>query len=140
MPSTPQEAFERLVSAVYERRVLPLEGAGVSQGAEYEGAKRYRPTTHDLTRRLARHLCKRAQESEAVRRALEGALGEKFKGKKVMRLALPWLAEQVVQVDDEHSKLCQILKMERFRALRPTPAHRYLVFLAREGPSGRNGV
>ena len=135
MTSTTREAFERVVDAICCKRALPFVGAGVSERSKYEGPKRYRPSTRNLARRLARHLLKHAEESQHARSALEGALGENFKGeKKIMRLGLPWLAQLVLQLDsDEHQALCKILDVRRFCRLRPTAAHRYLAFLAREG-------
>jgi SIR2-like domain len=133
--SPTQAAFERLVDAVLSRRALPFVGAGVSQSAEFTDPSALGPpTTAGLTALLSQELFQRARDSHPARSTLEVALGRSFeKAQDLEALGLSWLAEQFVQLDpDEHLALCRLLKVERFKHLRPTLAHRYLAFLTRE--------
>jgi hypothetical protein len=135
--STAREAFERVVDAILCERALPFVGAGVSREAPYDavGGTATESPSSDLEERLANHLWDLARSSKTTRRFLAGALGRRFRGPQALkRLSLPWLAEQIVQLEgSEHQALCEILDIQRFRNLKPTPAHRYLAFLAREG-------
>jgi SIR2-like domain len=136
MPRSPQEAFERLIAAVRCGRALPFVGAGVSFDSECDGAQA--PRTSDLEDRLARHLYGLYKKCKVTRQALLGALSPDRKSVRsanaFKELGLCWLAQQVAQLEGgEHLELCRILEIERFCRLRPTRAHRYLAFLAREG-------
>jgi hypothetical protein len=131
------EAFERLVDAVLDTRLIPFVGAGLSVTAPYHGGDA-RPTTEDLAQRLAKDLSSRADSCAAVRRNLEGGLGRALGQRPqwqqaVAGLGLPWLAEQVIHLGQKYADLCKIVGIERFLQLGPSPAHRYLAFLAREG-------
>ena len=102
-----QERLDLLVHAVYQRRVVPIIGSGVSANAV--------PASPKLISKL-KDLLKQLD----------------FLPRKGSKLSLPGLAEIAIR-RHSHVRVCRVLGIAEWKDKRPAPAHRYLAMLAADG-------
>lgn len=129
-----QERMGRLVDRLLEGGVVPFLGAGVSNEARCPSHTAFVPTVAYLKSSLQRRM-----RAYIVAQPRPGDLEVRM----VVWLtvlspeppSLTWLAELGAPVWG-HEEVCKELEIEKFAALEPLAAHRYLAFLAREGLIG----
>ncbi len=134
--------FRRLVRIIEEGRGVPFLGAGISNdatlGEDHPSCANWWPTT--------KHLCKLLNES------LEKKLDQGWADERKPPIPIPQPAahspscrenahkkDSLAQLAEMHTwwssagETCKTIRLECFTRLEPTPAHRYLAMLAREG-------
>lgn len=115
-----REKIERLVDRLVEQRVVPFLGAGVSKDATCNNKKV--ANTDNLIRNVSASIQKMQNAKEKNLRCYD------LREKTLDRLCeiYLWLNQ------DMESLVKDVLHIDEFTKLNPTPAHRYIAFLARE--------
>lgn len=133
MTRDPKQKLEMVVDRLFEGRCIPFVGAGISLGARIPGEPDFRPTLDAMRVRLADEFEVRIRgRSKGRFRPLlpPEAGGTHWKGLE----ETPF--DRIADVADwvfGKERLCDALQIERFAALEPLAAHRYIAYLAREG-------
>ncbi|MBF0108898.1 MAG: SIR2 family protein [Magnetococcales bacterium] len=118
MPPETHERFNRLLRRMFEGRVIPFVGAGISLSATCDEDLDFKPTTEFMRRGLCRFLANTVKE---------GSIPYDFQDDRLDQLA------ELVAIFGDKTTACEHAGIHSFAGLRPTPAHRYLACLAREG-------
>ncbi|NKC15554.1 MAG: hypothetical protein GKR94_26165 [Gammaproteobacteria bacterium] len=123
----------RLLERMFEGRLVPFAGAGISLGAQHESRCDFEPSTAAMKRALARALHSMIEASSpAVLDALPEEMADLAKPEAHCKYNLDRLAEAAHWLFGA-AGVCTILAIPAFAELQPRPAHRYLAYLAREG-------
>lgn len=112
VPRTTEERFATFMTAVRERRVVPLLGAGVSAGSV------------DTTAKLMGKLKAALGSADAK---------DRFKAAGAGNGDFARLAEVLAWLDQSAEQICGELQIKSWADIAPTRAHRYLALLACEG-------
>ena len=158
--STVEERFHRLLARLMDGGVVPLLGAGVSRNAKPEKFSGFEPTLKRMKEKLLgasregtflqKHFARRCDNAVSrlfvdtllLRAKKEGGKPPHlhFQGDYYHRpdneISFDRLAEIYGWLQEHgngQAALCQALQIEKFTLLKPTPAHCYLAYLAREG-------
>ncbi len=148
MSNEENDVLNRLINALLEGRVIPFIGAGISVEAEvdheldlkescsdvYQSLNGFSPTIEWMKGQLRGLLCKLLEEGELIATTSIGSvlrrkIDEMERGNDGVSFVelvelLSWYRSQRF--------LCEILRIQAFAHLKPTPAHYYLAWLMRE--------
>ena len=133
LPSSPTAKMQRLVDRLFEGRLLPFLGAGVSLDAKHETDCSFKPRLNDMKEALAKAICERIGNEPT--QCLKDLLPWEIPGNDSQsweQYPFSWLADIGHWLLGPRG-LCEAVGIPKFRGLNPRPAHRYLAYLVREG-------
>lgn len=128
-----REKIERLIDRLVEQKVVPFLGAGISKEAIHEGGIKKLADTGNMIRNVAINIY-RLQRNGNDNQKKMGRWCCESTNHGLISTSLDRLCEMYLwlsQEDVEHL-VKNILLVDKFVNLKPTPAHRYIAFLARE--------
>lgn len=127
-----KEKIERLVDRLVEQRVVPFLGAGASIEAIHKSNNKKIADTKYLIKKVAFNIYKMRHNGEDDKKCWsKWCLGSS----NLLNTSLDRLCEMYLwlsQDQDVKNLVKNVLRIDEFINLNPTPAHRYIAFLARE--------
>ena len=131
------EVLNEACAALEAGYLLPLLGAGVSMassvGFEEDMPAEDLQPHNNMPKQLAQFLSDKLYKQTPLAALLRSFLPGRCSPIEELRsLGLAKLAELYLLFDNE-TELCSLLKISQFTRLQPTPAHRYIAYLVREG-------
>ncbi|MCL6477699.1 MAG: SIR2 family protein [Peptococcaceae bacterium] len=128
-----REKIERLIERLVEQKVVPFLGAGISKGAIHEEGINKLADTGNMIKNTAINIYRLQRngndnQKKWCRWCCESA------NHGLINTSLDRLCEMYLWLSNEdvENLVKNILLVDEFVNLKPTPAHRYIAFLARE--------
>lgn len=137
--NNPLAKIELLLNRLFEGRLLPFVGAGISINARIPDDPDFIPSLAQMRSRLADDLrltlsLPDCEDAYLLRALLPEEAGGTFDTRHE-NVSFDRLADTANWLWGTE-QLCECLEITRFRDLKPLPAHRYLAYLTREGLIG----
>lgn len=144
-----QEKINHISEIIIDRRAVPFLGAGVSLCAVHEDSNQssgsHLQNTVCMCKRVCRNITKQLDHPSSksipltmLERLYKGAKRNTENGLGLSEACEVAFTHEANDKAGRHSKklISDVLRIEEFSRLLPTPAHRYIAFLAREGLVG----